>query len=76
MPEFNRHLLLTHSKVFGETKQLSDEIFSSLDKTTWAKILARLNHLARTEKDYKILEVLQDWFGEENRPYACILWRC
>ena len=32
--------------------------------------MARLNYLARTEKNYGIIDVLKDWFSAENNSYA------
>ena len=70
MPNFNRTLVTTYSKVYGVKKQINDEELSALDKNTWAKVLARLNHLARTESNYTIDRVINDWFSRENAEYA------
>ncbi len=74
MGEFNRQLLVTYSKVFGE--KISDDIsnLSSLDKATWAKVIARLNHLARSRKNYHVKDVMGDWFGEDNHVAANEFW--
>jgi hypothetical protein len=70
MPNFNFDILLTHSKIFGNTLEVTDESLGSLDKNTWSKVLARLNHLARTERKYSVKNVLVDWFSGENYEYA------
>lgn len=70
MPNINRSLLLTYSKVNGSSFDVSAETLSVLDKHTWAKVLARLNHLAHNRKDYPPAKVLSDWFSQDNNKYA------
>jgi hypothetical protein len=67
---FSRKLVVNYSKTYGAEKDVSEENLSALDKGTWAKVLARLNHLARTEKNYGVIDVLKDWFGKENNEHA------
>jgi len=75
MPNFNRKLITTYSKVYGVKKEINDEELSALDKNTWAKVLARLNHLARTESNYTIDKVINDWFSRDNAEYANEIYR-
>lgn len=70
MPNFNRKLVATYSKVYGAKKELNNEELSVLDKNTWAKVLARLNHLARSKENYTLNKVIGDWFSGENTEYA------
>jgi hypothetical protein len=75
MPNFNRTLVTTYSKVYGVKKVINDEELSALDKNTWAKVLARLNHLARTETNYTIDRVVDDWFSRDNAECANEIFR-
>lgn len=70
MPNFNRKLVATYSKVYGGKRELNDEQLSVLDKNTWAKVLARLNHLAHSKTDYTLNKVIGDWFSHDNEQYA------
>lgn len=70
MPNINRKLIATYSKVYGDKKEITDAELSVLDKNTWAKVLTRLNHLARTKQNYTINQVIGDWFGKPNYTYA------
>jgi len=67
---FNRKLVINYTHIYGEKKEISQESLSTLNKQTWAKVLARLNYLARHETNYGIIDVLKDWFGTENNAYA------
>jgi len=74
MAGFNRQTLVTYSNVFG-TKLLSPEgTLASLDKKTWAKLIARLNHLSRTRKNYNPKDLFNDWFSEKNNKSANEYW--
>lgn len=76
MPDFSRTLLTAYSKVYGENKEITSEELSALDKVTWAKVLARLNNLARTRSNYSIDQVIGDWFSADNAEYANeIFWK-
>lgn len=70
MSIINRKLITTYSKVYGYKKEITEEELSFLDKNTWAKVITRLNHLARTKQNYSINNVIGDWFGERNYAYA------
>ncbi|WP_118194290.1 hypothetical protein [Albibacterium indicum] len=70
MLNVNRSLVTTYSQVYGAKKDINDVDLSVLDKNTWAKVLTRLNHLARTETEYSIEKVIGDWFSIENAEYA------
>ncbi len=67
---FNRKLVINYVHVYGHEKEITAESLSILKKHTWAKVLARLNYLARREKDYGIIDVLKDWFSAENNAHA------
>jgi len=41
-----------------------------INKSTWAKVLARLNHLARNRTDYTPHQVISEWFSADNNAYA------
>jgi hypothetical protein len=58
MPNINRKLIATYSKVYGDKKEITDGELSVLDKNTWAKVLTRINHLARTRQNYTINQVI------------------
>ncbi|MGZ3754339.1 MAG: hypothetical protein ACXVAY_00230 [Mucilaginibacter sp.] len=70
---FNRKLVINYRHIFGEEKIIDVASLSALDKVTWSKVLARLNYLARHNKDDGIIEVLNDWFSQENREHANLL---
>ncbi|HCN83668.1 MAG TPA: hypothetical protein DIT07_08610 [Sphingobacteriaceae bacterium] len=70
MSNFSRGLVVTHSKVHGQKKAITSDDITTLEKETWAKILARLNHLAHTRKNYTVDKVLNNWFGESNKEYS------
>ncbi len=67
---FNRKLVINYQEVYGAEKVVDQAAMSAIDRHTWARVLARLNHLARNRKDYGIIDVLKDWLGQENQAYA------
>ncbi|MDF2431538.1 MAG: hypothetical protein JWP44_1169 [Mucilaginibacter sp.] len=67
---FNRRLVINYHEVYGTEKVIDQAAMSTIDRLTWARVLARLNHLARTRKNYGIIDVLKDWLGSENQAYA------
>lgn len=66
---FNRRQIVKYSTVFGVEKAIDPKDMLVIDKVTWAKILARLNYLARYKEDYEIDQVLNDWFRTTNNDY-------
>jgi len=68
-------VLVTYSEVFDDKSQLSDEMLANIDKPTWAKIVARLNFLARRKENYPVRQVLNDWFSKDDAVYSDALFR-
>ncbi|HEY1060100.1 MAG TPA: hypothetical protein VGE44_00350 [Daejeonella sp.] len=74
MANFNRQLLVTYEKVYGENLPADHVGISAINKITWAKIIARLNHVARTRSEYAPIDVFSDWFNSENHAAANEIW--
>lgn len=74
MANFNRQLLAKYSIVYGEKLEDNIPILTSIAKPMWAKIIARLNHLARTRHDYQPRELFEEWFNRENVELANEIW--
>ncbi|PAW95080.1 hypothetical protein CKK33_16895 [Mucilaginibacter sp. MD40] len=70
---FNRKLVINYQRLYGEDKEITDVSLSALDRSTWAKLLARLNHLARHNKHDGVIDVLKTWFSEANQEHANLL---
>lgn len=75
MTSINRKLIVTYTKVFGTPYENFNNDISTLDKTTWFKILARFNFLLRKKSKILLKDVLSIWFQEANNEYANELYK-
>lgn len=69
MATYRQKLIVKHSVVFGHELEDTSELLRSLDKSTAVKIIARLNHLARTQVGVSVDDVLNMWFGTSNQEF-------
>jgi len=74
MSNFNRQLLAKYSIVFGAILEDKNPLLTSVSKPTWAKLIARLNHLARTRHKYPPIHVFSEWFHPDNTELANHIW--
>lgn len=74
MANFNRQLLAKYSVVFGKKLEDNIPLLTSITKPTWAKMVARLNHLARTRHHYPPKDVFSEWFNRDNGELANEIW--
>lgn len=74
MTQFNHLTPIRYSKVYGRRKEIAQHDIQSLNRKTWARILARLNCLVRSDRMRTISEVLNIWFSPKNGNYSVSIY--
>ncbi|WP_157766467.1 hypothetical protein [Pedobacter ginsengisoli] len=75
MATYHNRQIVKYSTVFGKKPGDAMELLRRMNKSTAVKIIARMNHLARTKVVSTVDEVLNMWFGNSNVRFRTIVRR-